>query len=253
MNHCIILARPETSANIGAVCRAMATGNLHDLRIIGTRSEYDESVIERIALQAFPLWQSARFFEPSVAGLQEAVSDTEIVFGTTRRTGKKRTAAYRNLADTVQNIFEKGYTKAAFVFGNERTGLSEQELALCNISVYIPTAENFGSLNLSHAVQIVSYELFQYACAHGAEQAEKSFSPPKVVPQQTIEKLSAALLDTLLTLDFFRMGGADENEKFFRNILTRAELNEFEAEHIAALLEKCSMKLKNKMNRREGK
>lgn len=242
MEHCIILVRPETSANIGAVCRAMATANLHDLRIVGNRSDYDETVIERLALKAFYIWKAARFFEPSICGLQEATRDTEILFGTTRRTGKKRTNRFLSLYDCVETLLKKQYIKAGFVFGNERTGLSDEELSVCNASVYIPTAQNFGSLNLSHAVQIVGYELFKGACQTLAETAEKTLTQQQAIPQEKVEAISEAIIEGLLARGFFRAGGSTENKKFFRDILTRAELSEFEAGHILDLLKKLKEK-----------
>ena len=53
--------------------------------------------------------------------------------------------------------------KVAVIFGNERTGLTDEQLDECNLGVTIPSSDNFGSLNLSHAVQIMSYHLFRKA------------------------------------------------------------------------------------------
>ena len=137
---------------------------------------------------------------------------------------------------------KKQYIKAGFVFGNERTGLSDEELSVCNASVYIPTAQNFGSLNLSHAVQIVGYELFKGACQTLAETAEKTPTQQQAIPQEKVEAISEAIIEGLLARGFFRAGGSTENKKFFRDILTRAELSEFEAGHILDLLKKLKEK-----------
>lgn len=243
------MVKPETSANIGAICRAMASCDLSDLRIVGKRSDYDEKAISRLALKAFPLWSSARFFTPSNEGLREALQDTQISFATTRRTGKKRSQNFYELEPCVKDIFEKKYFKVAFVFGNERTGLSDEELLACNASIYIPTSKNFGSLNLSQAVQIVAYELFKAAIKN------KEASPEKTKPQNIsyanlndINTISEKLIHCLLRLQFFQAGGAKENENFFANILARAELNSFEAEHIVKLIEKLDAKIKYKVN-----
>lgn len=243
LQHCIILVRPETSANIGAVCRAMATCDLNDLRIVGNKSDYDEERIARLALYASDIWQHARFFEPSVEGLRMALADTEIAFASTRRSGKKRTKNFTEIADCARNVFEKNYTKAAFVFGNERTGLSDAEIAVCNEAVYIPTSKNFGSLNLSHAVQIVAYEVFKNALAVKKAEAEKQISKEKNLANlNDIQTISEKIIDELLSLNFFRAGGREENYRFFSGILSRAALSDFEARHLADLLNKIRQK-----------
>ena len=71
----VILCRPEISRNIGAVCRSMANNNCVDLRIVGNKKTYDEEEILRLAIHAGEIWQEARFFEPSIAGLEAAVAD----------------------------------------------------------------------------------------------------------------------------------------------------------------------------------
>lgn len=248
MKHIIILVRPETSGNIGAVCRAMASSGLSYLRIIGNRENYDTNEIEKFALAAFNIWDNAKFFSPSIEALKDATSDSEISFGLTRRTGKKRTSSFQSISHCAKSVFEKDYSKAAFVFGNERTGLSKEELEVCNETVYIPTSKNFGSLNLSHAVQIVGYELFQNALYYKQESPEKNLAKQNYTSQTKIENLSKSIIENLLFLNFFKAGGADENKKFFSQVLTRCQLTESEAEHLEQLLKKLKIKLSKKQD-----
>ena len=70
-NIVIVLAHPEESRNIGSVCRSMANSSLSDLRIVGRKEDYDEERISILAIHAFNIWQSARFF----SSITEATSD----------------------------------------------------------------------------------------------------------------------------------------------------------------------------------
>lgn len=243
MEQKIVLVRPEHSTNIGAVCRAMATADLHNLCIVGKRSDYDDEIVCRLALSAQDIWHNARFYEPTIEGLHTAVSGACIIYGTTRRTGKKRTQYCMDAETCAVNIIEKQQHNAAVVFGNERTGLSDEELAVCSVAVYIPTSQQFGSLNLSHAVQVVCYELFKNAIkSKTAMLEEKQPATTRTVPAARAEALAKEIIEQLQNAGFFRLGGSTENRQLFNRILTRAALSPFEADHIQKLLEKIKGK-----------
>ena len=157
----VILCRPEISRNIGAVCRSMANNNCSDLRIIGNKNDYDEEEILRLAIHAGEIWQKAHFFEPSIEGLKASVADCSIVAGTTRRVGEKRKSWGMTPEDFASFSFNTAGGCTGIVFGNERTGLTDEELNVCSVAINIPSAPDFPSLNLSHAVQIVCYTLFR--------------------------------------------------------------------------------------------
>ncbi|MBQ7612469.1 MAG: RNA methyltransferase [Spirochaetaceae bacterium] len=239
MEHGIILVRPETSGNIGAVCRAMATAGLKDLSIVGEKHRYNEDEILKFALKAYSIWEHAHFFAPQIDGLRTALSKYSFACGTTRRTGKKRTSSIQTIAQCARSIGEQHIRNAAFVFGNERTGLMREELALCNMSVYIPTSNDFGSLNLSHAVQIVCYELFlqsnNMANGSGGTDSEQ-------VTLEEVFRTSENIISFLKLRGFFKVGGAQENEQFFNTILAKANLNPFELSHINQIVKKLLAK-----------
>ena len=150
-NVVIILSRPEESRNVGAVCRAMANNGLKKLQIVGKKSDFDEERVRILAIHASPIWERAEFFDT----ITDAAKDCVLCAGTTRRRGKKRGKLLlpEEFAETASPITQNG--KIAVVFGNERTGLEEEELDECTLGVTIPSSAEFGSLNLSHAVQII--------------------------------------------------------------------------------------------------
>lgn len=162
-NIVIVLSRPEEPRNIGAACRAMANNGIHKLRIVGKKEEIDLDKVHVLAIHASYIFDNAEYF----SSITEACFDCVCSCGTTRRRGKKRKGKlllpeeFAKIANRISGTEKKG-GKVAVVFGNERTGLDDNEILECEMGVTIPSSEEFGSLNLSHAVQIMCYTLFRY-------------------------------------------------------------------------------------------
>lgn len=226
----VILCRPEISRNIGAVCRAMANNDCFDLRIVGNKQDYDEHEIIRLAIHAESIWKNARFFEPSVQGLRNAISGCSIIAGTTRRMGEKR----KSWGMTPEQFAEFSWTEASgligIVFGNERTGLTDEELNVCSVAVNIPSSDRFSSLNLSHAVQVVCYTLF------------RTYSPRKYgyerIPYTEITAVSEYINGFLCKIGLFKHSGKEDNIRFFQEIIARAGLSRKEARYLENLFKK---------------
>ncbi len=228
-NIVIVLDRPDESRNIGSVCRAMANSDIKELRIVGKKSDYDEERVRILAIHAAYIWENAKFF----SSITKAVSDCAIAAGTTRRRGKKRGKLLlpEEFAEIASSATEKN-AKAAVVFGNERTGLEEEELDECTMGVTIPSSDDFGSLNLSHAVQIISYQLFR---------AEKKISKGSVpVCLSRLEKTVGKISESLQKIGFFKIAGKEDMERFWRDVLSRAALSESEAAYIEKTFSKAA-------------
>ena len=231
-NVVIILCRPEESRNVGAVCRAMANNGLKNLRIVGKKEDFDEERVRILAIHAASIWENALFFN----SITEAASDCTIVAGTTRRRGKKRGKLLlpEEFADTADGISVDG--KIAVVFGNERTGLEEEELDECTMGVTIPSSDEFGSLNLSHAVQIISYHIFRKSL----EDKNKLSRGSLPVSLERLGKTVDEITDSLQKIGFFKLAGRPDMEKFWRDILSRAALSESEAKYIEKVFNKAA-------------
>lgn len=231
-NVVIILCRPEESRNVGAVCRAMANNGLKNLRIVGKKEDFDEERVRILAIHAASIWENALFFN----SITEAADDCTIVAGTTRRRGKKRGKLLlpEEFADTADGISVDG--KVAVVFGNERTGLEEEELDECTMGVTIPSSDEFGSLNLSHAVQIISYHIFRKSL----EDKNKLSRGSLPVSLERLGKTVDEITDSLQKIGFFKLAGRPDMEKFWRDILSRAALSESEAKYIEKVFNKAA-------------
>lgn len=231
-NVVVILSRPEESRNVGAVCRAMANNSLKTLRIVGKKSDFDEERVRILAIHAASIWENAQFFE----SITEAAKDCTIIAGTTRRRGKKRGKLLlpEEFSDTADQISSDG--KIAIVFGNERTGLEEEELDECTMGVTIPSSEEFGSLNLSHAVQIISYQIFRKSL-EGKNKASRGYTP---VSLERLGKTVTEIADNLQKIGFFKVTGRPDMEKFWTDVLSRAALSESEAQYIEKIFDKAA-------------
>lgn len=223
-NIVIVLDHPDESRNIGAACRAMANNDISELRIVGNKADYDIEHIHVLAIHAGPIFDKAVFFN----SIREATADCTICAGTTRRAGKKRGKLL--LPEEFSSIArDKTETsKIAIVFGNERTGLTDEQLDECNLGVTIPSSDDFGSLNLSHAVQILCYHMFRENLLE--KNGEYHGYTPLTLDR--IDQTVQTITDNMQKIGFFKMPGREDMENFWRSILSRASLSEGEAQYL---------------------
>ena len=223
-NIVIILDRPGESRNIGSACRAMANCSIHALRIVGTKkADIDTEAVYRLAIHASSVFDNAQFFDT----IADASSDCIFAAGTTRRAGRNRKGTLLlpeelvKAADTATDSSGSS-AKAAVVFGNEQAGLTDEEIDSCDFGVTIPSSAEFGSFNLSHAVQIICYELFRAA-------GEKHPNGRETVSRDDVDLVVDAMLDDLQQVGFFSYRGRDTMGEQWKEILTRAALSTDEA------------------------
>jgi tRNA/rRNA methyltransferase/tRNA (cytidine32/uridine32-2'-O)-methyltransferase len=234
----IILCRPSDPGNIGAVCRAMMTMGLSQLRITG-HSQADfapvEGEIRSRAVHAAGIWEQAEFFDT----LEEASADRALLVGTTRRRGRRRKSVTMDCRELALWLRDRP-GGAALAFGNERSGLDDRELALCAIASHIPVSDAFPSLNLSHAVQIYGYELFRLLGSR------RDSAPPAVkgawepLSRSQAEALAAAIAGNLETLGFYRHPGREEQTRFIRDVISRAALSQREGAYLGDIAAKAA-------------
>jgi TrmH family RNA methyltransferase len=152
-----VLVRPHYPENVGAVARAIKTMGFSRLTLVKpsriARPEHE--MAQKMAVKAWDVLDGARL----VATLDEALADADRVFSTTSRRGVSRVIAPRVAASRALELCARG-ERLAFVFGNEKTGLSSAEIEQSDERIRIPMAADQPSINLAQAAQIVAYELF---------------------------------------------------------------------------------------------
>lgn len=150
----IVLVRPRNPLNIGAAARAMANFGFQDLMVVRPHAPVWQET--RSAVGAEEIVKSAR----AVEDLREAVADRTVVVGTTSGARRNFDRDLISLAEFPQWLRKRSQlTRAALLFGSEKTGLSNEHLSFCHALVRIPTVPGCPSMNLGQAVAVCCYEL----------------------------------------------------------------------------------------------
>jgi tRNA/rRNA methyltransferase len=166
----IVLSRPSHPGNIGATARAMKTMGFADLRLVGPRRLPDAEA-QALAAGGADILANARIAK----SLEEALERTVLAVGFSAR-GRDLSHPLRALRDAAPAILAAAAAgPVALVFGNETSGLTNEEMGHCRMQVAIPADPAYSSLNLAAAVQVACYEL--------ANQAS-SFAPPGVAERE---------------------------------------------------------------------
>ena len=159
----IVLSRTSHPGNIGAAARAMKTMGFADLVLVQPR-HFPDPDATAMAAGAADVLEGARV----VDSLEAALSDCTLAVGFSAR-GRDLSHPAVPLREAASAILDAAALgRVALVFGNETSGLSNEELLRCQRLVSIPANPAYGSLNLAAAVQVACYELASSARAHAA-------------------------------------------------------------------------------------
>ncbi len=217
-----MLCNPDSSFNVGAVCRAMKTMGFGRLTVAGRLLNYDLEKIRFMSVHALDVFESAEHTET----LEEALADCALSAGVTRRHGKRRKLSSFLPEEFAARILAVPSGTVALVFGNEEHGLTTEELALCDAAVHIPASEEFPSLNLSHAVQVVTYTLRRCFLASRYGRKESITAPDeRPIDRGKIDALADTAIDSLRAIGFFRISDSAPTRVFLRDVMARAALN----------------------------
>ncbi len=148
-----VLIEPQVPENIGAAVRALNTMGFSELRIVNSDRHLDDKA-RWVAHGSWSLLDSICCFDDPAS----ALADCDLVVGTTA----KSRGDYRDLhaPEAVRTLIEnKDCERVALLFGREDRGLSNEELAYCDLLSTIPLANPYPSLNLGQAVMLYAYSL----------------------------------------------------------------------------------------------
>lgn len=157
LEHCrIVLIETHYPGNLGATARVMCNFGLRNLVLVSPIADRSDPNARQMSTHGEPILQNARV----VADLNDAIHDCVLVVGTTGHSGGAfRRQAVGTPVEIVPHIVSALPQRVAILFGPEPTGLSNEIVSRCQYLMQIPTAEEYGSLNLAQAVAICLYEL----------------------------------------------------------------------------------------------
>ncbi len=219
-----VLLRPRNAENLGAVARGMKNFGLDDWTLVDPNPELlpPREASLRMAVGATELLAAVKV----AARLEEAVADCSWVVGTSmRRLPGKRSLSPREVAADAAQRAPQG--RVAVVFGDERSGLTNDELQRCHDLSAIPSDDGQPSLNLAQAALLYGYEL-KLAFQDAARTTETSGAlAPRAATDAEFTEVAAALTAALLTGGFLvspeRHAVRDLVAPLQRSRLTRAE------------------------------
>ncbi|HSV56406.1 MAG TPA: TrmH family RNA methyltransferase [Magnetospirillaceae bacterium] len=227
----VVLCRAKEPGNVGAACRAMAAMGLSRL-VLADCPDYPADSVKTFALKAYTLYERSL----RCSRLDEALADCSLAAGFTQRTGRLRARDPIDVTEFSRRAVRRSGS-VALVFGNERDGLSNQEISLCDMAVRIPTSEAFPSLNLAQAVQIAAWELSR---AGGAGRNDGAGRPGRAAPRLEIVSVADAMADDLERAGFFKIAGRPQLVRFLRSLLARAAPSPWELEYFRGILVKAT-------------
>lgn len=240
----IVLVGTTHPGNIGATARAMKTMGLSRLYLVQPKRFPCAEATAR-ASGADDILVAAQVCET----LPEALSGAGLVIATTAR---ERTLSWplmepRQMANTL--ITQAAGNECAIVFGREHSGLSNQELHFCHAAVTIPSADDYSSLNLAAAVQIIAYEI-RLAWMRSGE-AEVCKTPAPLATSEQMESFYTHLEQTMMAIDFFNPEKPKQLLRRLRRLFNRAGLEHTEVQILRGLLT-AVQKTANKSAKKPG-
>lgn len=150
----VVLCRPRSGGNIGAVARAVKNMGIGGLVLVAPE-DYHVAEAKMFASNASDVLEGASTFDT----IEEAVTGCEMVLGASRRIKSHRIRIMTPRESAGHILGNMGKGKAAILFGPEDNGLTSEELARCHAVISIPADDRQPSLNLAQAVMVIAYEL----------------------------------------------------------------------------------------------
>ena len=240
----VILVKPQLAENIGMTARAMLNCTLTDLRIVRPRCKWPNAKSISASSGAHALLEEAKLFDTT----EEAVADLQRVAATSARLRdmRKGVTDARGWAQQARDGIAAGECWGV-LFGGERAGLHNDDLALVDTLLTIPTNPSFSSLNLAQSVLLVSYEWHMAGGTEVPTEIKRKGFGSRLASQEVIVGFYEHLERELDAGGFLRV--TEKRPRMvrnIRNIFNRARLNEQEVRTLRGIVVSLAEKKWNK-------
>jgi len=235
-NIAIVLKDPKYAGNIGSVARAAKNMGIEKILVVNGR-ELPPAEMKRTSTHlAAEMIDTIRYFDD----LYEALAGFEFVVGTTARLGSVRgpVVSPRQMATSLVDISR--HNRIALLFGPEDTGLANEDLRLCHGLVTIPASERFRSINLSHAVMILCYEIFT------AQRGDLETFTPRLATVAEIEGMYGQIRQMLQVIGFLNPQNPEYWMLHVRRLFSRTRLFSRDVKIIRGICRQLDWYLQNK-------
>lgn len=243
----IVMVETSHPGNIGATARAMKNMTLSDLALVSPQPHPGgEGKARARASGATDVLYGAVKYD----NLADAIADCDLVIGASarlrsvtwpelnpREMAEKIFAVGKNSSknDSGENAKQQIFEKTAIVFGREDSGLTNEEMDLCQYLVHIPANSEYSSLNIAAAVQVLCYELYMTALLHDGEIAKAENEHP-LATSQDIEYFYEHLEETLVEMNFLNRSNPMLLMRRLRKLFNRCGLDKIEVNILRGIL-----------------
>lgn len=227
----IVLVNTSHPGNIGGVARAMKNMGLSRLYLVAPRQYPDEQAAWRAA-SAQDVLDKAVVTDT----LEEAIGDCQFVVGTSARERRIPWPLLdpRSSAGKIAELSSR--EQVAVLFGREDRGLTNEELKQCNLHMTIPTSDDYSSLNLAMAVQIVCYELRVLIGSDQDPAREDDEWDAPFSTRENMERFFVHLEQTLTDIEFLDPAAPRQLMSRLRRLYSRVRLDEMELNILRGIL-----------------
>ncbi len=241
----IILVNTTHPGNIGAVARAMKNMGLSQLYIVKPKRFPDEEAVWRSG-HALDILDGAVVTET----LDEALGDSGLIIGTSARERKIPWPLLNPREAAAQAVSDAENHTVSIVFGREDRGLTNEELQKCHLHLNIPTNDEYSSLNLAQAVQVVAYELRMSAVGDGLPSIKETAGDRREwdVPAASsamMEHFYQHLEQVLIDIEFMDPKTPRQTMTRLRRLFTRVRMDEMELAMFRGILKRVDGLRKN--------
>ncbi len=155
-NFSFVLIKPQLGENIGSCARVLKNFGFSKLNIVEPKYGWPNKKARVTSVGAYDILQKVKVYRNTIDSLKKS----DLVFSTTarKRDINKRHISMKSFKKLIKKNPKK---KICIMFGQESSGLSNEDLSFSNSIIQIPTSKNFSSMNLSHAMAVVCYEIFK--------------------------------------------------------------------------------------------
>ena len=232
----IVLVNTSHPGNIGSSARAMGVMGFNKLSLVKPK-DFPSEIATAMAVGCDKILDSANIYPD----LSNALSDSSLNIGFSARS-RKESIPVLSVDECINRIVINNQFTYNIIFGNEKNGLSNEELLMCDYIVSLPTASFYSSLNLSAAVQIFTYELLKKSLDNSitASVPQKTVNLAKTKDKELFYK---KLIDILKETDFVTEKNSKSLTKKIHIMFNKALLEEHEISILRGILTSIERKI----------
>ena len=231
----LILIKPQLGENIGACARSMKNFGFSKLNIVSPKFTFPNHKTKTTSVGAYDIINKAKVYKNT----NDAINEFDIIISLSAR---KRDINKRHISihEFLKIVKKRNQSKFGLMFGPEASGLTNKDISLSNFILTIPTSKKFKSLNLSHSVTVICYEIFKL---FNIGKFNKKKSGTKVSSKSKLSSVVNHLVNLLDAKNFFLP--YEKKQAMILNInslIYRLEPNDKELRILSSIISSLSKK-----------